>query len=95
MLAPSMASSTRSSEATMSQKFRSMSDFDPNRPALVHDQLSGRVIEWSPSWATDYTEWHREYANGGAVAFNGLLLDGWLGEVDFRSPGTTPEETRS
>ena len=71
----------------MSQKnFKSMSDFDPSRPALVHDRLSDRVIEWSPSWATDYTEWHHEHTNDGAVAFNGLLLDGWLGETDLASP---------
>lgn len=80
-----MALSICANEGVMLQKFKSMNDFDPSRPALVHDRLSDRVLEWSPSWATDYTEWHREHARDGAVAFNGLLLDGWVGTAD-RSP---------
>jgi hypothetical protein len=28
--------------------WRPMSEFDPSKPALVHDQLSGKVIDWRP-----------------------------------------------
>jgi hypothetical protein len=30
---------------------RLMSDFDPDRPCRVHDQLNDKIIDWDPAWA--------------------------------------------
>ena len=40
----------------MKPKLRPMSEFGPTRPALVHDELNNRTIEWRPEWATNYRE---------------------------------------
>jgi hypothetical protein len=54
---------------------RPMSEFDPTRPAFVHDELNDKVIEWQPDWAEHY----REHAilEGDKVGWDGLILDGW------------------
>ena len=37
-------------------KLRPMSEFDPTRPALVHDELNDRTFESKPEWADSYRE---------------------------------------
>lgn len=57
-----------------------MSGFDPSRPALVHDRLNDRTIDWQPE---RYLEHFRRYAHldfdpeKGLAEWDGLLLDGW------------------
>ena len=29
---------------------RPMSEFDPDRPSRVHDQLNDKIIDWNPTW---------------------------------------------
>jgi hypothetical protein len=29
---------------------RPMSEFDPTKPAMVHDKLSGKDLAWQPEW---------------------------------------------
>lgn len=54
---------------------RSMIEFDPARPALVHDSLNDKMIEWQPDWAAHYRE--HAIAEGEIIGWDGLLLDGW------------------
>ena len=57
---------------------RSMSTFDPAKPAIVHDRLNDRQFEWKPDL---FAENYREYAvydRDGTVGWDGLILDGWL-----------------
>lgn len=54
---------------------RPMSEFDPSRPATVHDSLNDRMIEWQPEWVWSFRK-HRAHADG-VIEWDGLLLDGW------------------
>jgi hypothetical protein len=57
-------------------KLRPMLEFDPTQPALVHDKLNEKVLDWKPEWAVHY----REYAifePDGKVEWDGRILDGW------------------
>jgi hypothetical protein len=56
---------------------RPMSEFDPSEPALVHDRRHDRMIPWSPSFQRSYERSARQQEPG-VVAYDGLLLDGWL-----------------
>ena len=54
-----------------------MSEFDPSKPALVHDRLNDQVIDWEPErHSTDYKASHHDFGDG-VVEWDGLLLDGW------------------
>jgi hypothetical protein len=56
---------------------RPMSEFDPSKPALVHDKLNDQTIDWEPErHGTDYKAGHRGLGDG-VVEWDGLLLDGW------------------
>ena len=56
---------------------RSMSEFDPSRLALVHDQLNDEFFEWQPArHGPDYERYAQPWKPG-IVAWDGLLLDGW------------------
>jgi hypothetical protein len=61
--------------------WRPMSEFDPTKLALVHDQLNDELIDWKPE---RYLEHYRQYAaldldpEKGLVEWDGLLLDGWM-----------------
>jgi hypothetical protein len=62
--------------ATKLLAMRSMRDFDPARPARVHDLLNDATLEWNTGWADNW----RKYAHltiDGAVYWGGLILDGW------------------
>jgi hypothetical protein len=64
----------------MTTKLKPMSEFDPKRPALVHDLLNDRTFEWKPE---THLESYRRFAepDGTMIAWEGLLLDGWT-ELD-------------
>jgi hypothetical protein len=54
-----------------------MSTFNPETPCRVHDGLNDRIIEWNPRWAPLYLD-HGAKHDEGVIAWDGLLLDGWL-----------------
>jgi hypothetical protein len=57
--------------------WRPMSEFDPSKPALVHDKLNDQVIDWRPErHGADYKAGHRDFGDG-VIEWDGLLLDGW------------------
>jgi hypothetical protein len=69
--------------ATKLLAMRSMRDFDPARPARVHDLLNDATLEWNTGWADNW----RKYAHltiDGVVYWEGLILDGW-------EPATRPQ----
>ena len=54
-----------------------MSEFDPSKQAMVHDQLNDDTFEWMPEkWREHYESYASEHAPG-IVSWDGLLLDGW------------------
>jgi hypothetical protein len=55
-----------------------MHAFDPTRPALLHDQLNGKIIPWSAA-PEEVKSWrqHANTHNEGVIEWEGLLLDGW------------------
>jgi hypothetical protein len=55
---------------------RSMSSFDPDQPARVHDALTDRKFCWGTKWADHWNRYARLDENGVAY-FNGMILDGW------------------
>jgi hypothetical protein len=44
--------------------FRPMTQFDPSRPALVHDRLNAKTFEWSPEWRASFERYKREAGLG-------------------------------
>jgi hypothetical protein len=61
-------------------KLRPMFEFDPTRPALVHDELNDRTFEWKPEGAESYgkaLDDSRRWGSVGKVEWDGLILDGW------------------
>ena len=59
-----------------------MTTFDPDRAALVHDRLNGRIIAWqSDRHAQNYRTWHNDFGDG-VIEWDGLLLDGWKGSPE-------------
>ncbi len=56
---------------------RPMSEFDPTKPARVHDELNDQWIEWEPLWAATFENEPWSSANPHLVEWDGLLLDGW------------------
>jgi hypothetical protein len=55
---------------------RPMREFDPCRPARVHDRLNDVTFDWRTAWADKY----RALAvleRDGIAYFYGLMLDGW------------------
>jgi hypothetical protein len=68
----------------VSSLLRPMSEFDPSEPAIVHDRRTDRAIPWSPDFEWEFKRRAKQDAPG-VIAFEGLLLDGWL-EIEDRSP---------
>ena len=61
----------------MPSDLRPISEFDPSRPAMVHDQLNDMTFHWRPEEYRDhYERYARDHAPG-IVEWDGLLLDGW------------------
>ncbi len=57
---------------------RPMSEFDPAKPAILHDALNDQIITWTAD-KEDVEHW-REHAvphAEGVIAWDGLLIDGW------------------
>ena len=54
-----------------------MSEFDPTRPALVHDLLNDRTFEWKPKEHSDSYRRFAEFDGPNMVAWDDYLLDGW------------------
>ena len=57
-----------------------MSQFDPSRPAVVHDKLTDEDLDWSPEWERSYRTSATPLGNG-TVSWEGLVLDGWRSMV--------------
>jgi hypothetical protein len=57
-----------------------MAEFDPEKPGqLVHDRLSGEIIEWEPELHRPVWHQHGHHDRvDGIVELDGLLLDGWM-----------------
>jgi hypothetical protein len=57
---------------------RPMKDFDPTKPARLHDQLNDALYYWPGAAAADWLErasWH-DHAET-VVNFDALLFDAW------------------
>lgn len=55
--------------------WRPMSEFDPSRPAVLHDAVNDIEIEWSG----DADEWRRVTLQHteNVISFDGYLIDRW------------------
>ena len=53
-----------------------MKEFDPTKPAMVHDRLNDKTFEWLPEWQASY-KWHAKEVGPGVISWDGVLLDGW------------------
>jgi hypothetical protein len=61
----------------VSEDLRPMSEFDPSKPAMVHDRLNDETFEWVPEkHQADYERYASEFGPG-VIDWDGLLLDGW------------------
>jgi len=58
-----------------------MVTFDPTQPALVHDQINDRIVEWKPEWAStwpDRSAMRRAFASGTTCcSTDGSRCEGW------------------
>jgi hypothetical protein len=54
-----------------------MSEFDPTKPALVHDRLNSRWLRWDVRQASTYRYEPVGSVYPEQVSWEGLLLDGW------------------
>ena len=55
-----------------------MKEFDPTKPAMVHDRLNDRTFEWKPATMQANYEKYAEAFGPDVIEWDGLLLDGWL-----------------
>jgi hypothetical protein len=56
-----------------------MSTFDPSKPAMVHDRLNDRTFQWKPkTMQANYEQYASPFGPPDVIAWDGLLLDGWL-----------------
>ena len=54
-----------------------MNEFDPAKPATVHDRLNDRSFEWKPKTMQASYEKYASPRADGVIELDGLLLDGW------------------
>src|SRR4029453_9900643 len=72
---------------TLMPDWRPMTEFDPSKPALVHDKLNDQVIDWEPErHGKDYKDGHCDFGNG-VIEWDGLPLDRWKPAVPCRYAG--------
>ena len=55
-----------------------MKEFDPTKPAMVHDRLNDRTFERKPATMQANYEKYADPHGPGVIEWDGLLLDGWL-----------------
>jgi hypothetical protein len=55
-----------------------MKEFDPTKPAMVHDRLNDRTFECKPATMQANYEKYAEAFGPDVIEWDGLLLDGWL-----------------
>jgi hypothetical protein len=55
---------------------RPMKDFDPSQPAILHDVLNDSIVTWDWERAEDFRQ-TAIFDEGGRVAFDGMVFDGW------------------
>ena len=58
---------------------------------MLHDQLNDDWFEWSPDDADRYRKFAVHWDTSGAIAYDGLLLDGWMELEEGRSSHPSPE----
>jgi hypothetical protein len=61
-------------------KLRPMSEFDPDKPARIYDNLNEMFFEWDPKWADHYRQTAGPYKGKGyeeLTDYDGLELLGW------------------
>lgn len=58
--------------------WRPMSEFDPAKAALLHDELNDNVFEWSGE-ADQCDHWHKyaSWHTPSVMSWDGLLIDRW------------------
>ena len=55
-----------------------MTEFDPDKPARIYDQLNEELFEWDPKWANHYREFAGPYRGREELFdYDGLELLGW------------------
>jgi len=55
-----------------------MKEFDPPKPAMMHDRLSDRTFEWKPAKCRRTLRSTPKRSDRMSSKWDGLLLDGWL-----------------
>jgi hypothetical protein len=61
-------------------KLRPMSEFDPDKPARIYDNLNEMFFEWDPKWADHYRQTAGPYKGKSyeeLTDYDGLELLGW------------------
>jgi hypothetical protein len=59
------------------QPWRPIAEFDPSKPAIVHDKLNDKTIDWRPERYLDHYRANSTPFDPGVIEWDGLLLDGW------------------
>jgi hypothetical protein len=54
-----------------------MNTFEPAKSCMLHDELNDSWFRWDPREADRYRKYAVHWDTSGAIAFDGLLLDGW------------------
>jgi hypothetical protein len=54
-----------------------MREFDPDRPARLHEVLNDKVITWRTGRAHEWRRHAVVNAVDGSVSWDGLIFDGW------------------
>jgi len=54
-----------------------MAEFDNSKPAIVHDKLNDKTIEWRPERYLEHYRTNAAPFEPGVIEWDGLLLDGW------------------
>ena len=55
---------------------RPMKDFDPTKPAILHDVVTDRIVTWDWKRADDFRK-NAIHAGPGQLAWEDKLFDGW------------------
>ncbi len=60
------------------ERLRPMSQFDPSKPAVLHDDLNDKMIAWTGEQADHWHRYAHPHDDGGIIEWDGLLIDGWV-----------------